>query len=205
MAQCTARSKRTGVRCKRNCAPGFSVCKFHGQGAGAPVKKGNRSKFLPANLQEKFDEVEDSEELVINRDNIRMTEAMIRETLDRLKEGQPAELWKEACELYEKAKVGGKDGLDALTKLGKVLQNGKGASKAKEELQKLMEQQRRHRETENRRVAANEFNMNARQANALIIALRNAVDQEVNDTEVKRRIAIRFMGILRSQTGGVVG
>ena len=37
MAQCTAKSKRTGERCKRFCAPGKTVCKWHGGNSkGAP-------------------------------------------------------------------------------------------------------------------------------------------------------------------------
>ena len=42
MAQCTATSKRTGERCKRMCAPGKTVCKWHGGNSkGAP--KGNKN------------------------------------------------------------------------------------------------------------------------------------------------------------------
>ena len=42
MAQCTAKSKRTGERCKRFCAPGKTVCKWHGGNSnGAP--KGNKN------------------------------------------------------------------------------------------------------------------------------------------------------------------
>lgn len=42
MAQCTAKSKRTGERCKRMCAPGKTVCKWHGGNSkGAP--NGNKN------------------------------------------------------------------------------------------------------------------------------------------------------------------
>lgn len=42
MGQCTAKSKRTGERCKRKCAPGKTVCKWHGGNSkGAP--KGNKN------------------------------------------------------------------------------------------------------------------------------------------------------------------
>ena len=40
MGQCTATSKRTGERCKRFCAPGKKVCKWHGGASnGAPGSK----------------------------------------------------------------------------------------------------------------------------------------------------------------------
>lgn len=42
MGQCTATSKRTGERCKRFCAPGKTVCKWHG-GASNGAPKGNKN------------------------------------------------------------------------------------------------------------------------------------------------------------------
>lgn len=44
MGQCTATSKRTGERCKRFCAPGKTVCKWHG-GASNGAPKGNKNAF----------------------------------------------------------------------------------------------------------------------------------------------------------------
>jgi hypothetical protein len=34
--QCTARSKTTGRRCRQPAAPGYTVCRYHGAGGGAP-------------------------------------------------------------------------------------------------------------------------------------------------------------------------
>ncbi len=42
MGQCTATSKRTGERCKRFCAPGKKVCKWHG-GASNGAPKGSKN------------------------------------------------------------------------------------------------------------------------------------------------------------------
>lgn len=42
MGQCTATSKRTGERCKRFCAPGKTVCKWHGGNSCGPPK-GNKN------------------------------------------------------------------------------------------------------------------------------------------------------------------
>ena len=50
MAQCTAKSKRTGERCKANAVQGYSVCRMHGAGSphqgrpgGAPPVTGRYS------------------------------------------------------------------------------------------------------------------------------------------------------------------
>ena len=39
--QCQAKSKRTLQRCKAPSVRGWSVCRFHGAGGGAPVGKKN--------------------------------------------------------------------------------------------------------------------------------------------------------------------
>lgn len=44
MGQCTAKSKRTGERCKRMCAPGKNVCKIHG-GASTGPPKGSKNNL----------------------------------------------------------------------------------------------------------------------------------------------------------------
>lgn len=45
MGQCTARSKRTGERCRRYCAEGHEVCYYHGQGGGAPAGNMNALRW----------------------------------------------------------------------------------------------------------------------------------------------------------------
>ena len=50
MPQCTAKSKRSGGRCKASAVTGYSVCRFHGAGSpnvgrpgGAPIITGRYS------------------------------------------------------------------------------------------------------------------------------------------------------------------
>jgi hypothetical protein len=39
--RCTAKSKRTGERCKGPAVTGWTVCRFHGAGGGAPCGERN--------------------------------------------------------------------------------------------------------------------------------------------------------------------
>ncbi len=41
--RCTARSKRTGERCKGPAVTGWAVCRFHGSGGGHPPGKAHPS------------------------------------------------------------------------------------------------------------------------------------------------------------------
>lgn len=73
--RCTARSKRSGERCRRWATPGSNVCRMHGgrtphgPGTGAPIKHGLYSKYK-ATLGELTDAMYDpelAEELALTR------------------------------------------------------------------------------------------------------------------------------------------
>jgi len=49
--RCTAKSKGTGQRCRRFCAPGWTVCHYHGQGGGRPPKHGLYSALSQAEVE----------------------------------------------------------------------------------------------------------------------------------------------------------
>lgn len=194
----------SGKQCGHIALTGYDCCaQRHSAGKGGrPPVNGHRSKFLRTGLLAKYEEIQDNEELVKNRDNIRLHEALICETLERLQsQSYPAELWKEASQLFDQAKQGGEKGAEAFRALGKVLKNGKGVAKDEDRLLELMDQQRRHRESENRRVAQNEMNLNLREANALVAALKSAIEAEVPDVEQRKRISLRLIRILRPQAG----
>ena len=42
--RCTAMSKHTGERCRQPAVPGYSVCRYHGAGGGAP--RGNLNRLV---------------------------------------------------------------------------------------------------------------------------------------------------------------
>lgn len=81
MAQCTATSKRTGERCKRFCAPGKTVCRWHGGNSkGAP--KGSK-RALKHGAYEKItretmlaDEVQYADS--VNTDPVAIVEEQLR-------------------------------------------------------------------------------------------------------------------------------
>lgn len=60
--QCSARSKRTGERCKRWCAEGKTVCKWHGGNSkGAP--KGNKNSLIHGAYEKLTRETMSAEEI----------------------------------------------------------------------------------------------------------------------------------------------
>lgn len=60
--QCSAKSKRTGERCKRWCAEGKTVCKWHG-GASNGAPKGSKNHFIHGAYEKLTRETMSAEEI----------------------------------------------------------------------------------------------------------------------------------------------
>lgn len=93
MAQCAAKSKRTGERCKANAVSGYAVCRMHGAGSphqgrpgGAPITTGRYSikrQELARKAQEFANDTTPGDltgELVLMR-------ALLQDYLDRFEDG----------------------------------------------------------------------------------------------------------------------
>lgn len=98
-AQCTAKSKSTGERCKNPCVTGSTKCRLHGgkspRGASHPnFKTGQHSKYLPARLSAIYEEIEDDLEANVLSRNLRLREAFIRQQLAKLEDApDAAQVW----------------------------------------------------------------------------------------------------------------
>lgn len=86
--QCSAKSKQTGERCKRFCAPGKKVCYYHGANAG--VKKGTKNALKHGAYE------------VITRDTLLEGEDKIADGLDLQ---HPIELLKEQIRMLKVKEV----------------------------------------------------------------------------------------------------
>lgn len=79
--QCSAKSKRTGERCKRWCAEGKTVCKWHG-GASKGAPKGNKNRFIHGAYEKLTRETMSAEEIayadVVTIDPLKTLEEQLR-------------------------------------------------------------------------------------------------------------------------------
>lgn len=108
MAQCTARSKRSGIQCKRLAAVGRTTCAMHGGktplGPASPsFKTGRYSKLLPTRLAATYEAGRQDPELLALADEIALTDARLTETLDGWTDAKPltAEAWRDASSMIE--------------------------------------------------------------------------------------------------------
>lgn len=87
--QCTARSKRSGERCRKHAMRGRTVCLAHGgktpRGAASPhFKTGRYSRSLPGHLLAVYEQALRDPRLLSLRDEIALTDAMICELLSQI-------------------------------------------------------------------------------------------------------------------------
>ena len=104
--QCTAKSKRTGKRCKLAPAKGKAVCRFHGgkslSGKDSPLMKhGRYSKNLPDKLAQKYLEAQADPALLDMRSDIALVDTRLAEMTGTITEDNAADHWKEILTLLE--------------------------------------------------------------------------------------------------------
>ena len=92
---CTAKSKRSGQKCRNKPVKGRTVCRMHGgkslRGIAHPnYKEGRYAKDLPLSLAKEFDPNVDSRKLTSLGEDIALNDLRIGELLRKLKEkGEP--------------------------------------------------------------------------------------------------------------------
>lgn len=87
MAQCKAKSKQSGERCKKDAVPGFDVCHIHGgKSTGRPIVHGRYSKHLRERLQSKAAAFVDGDALDIF-DELALQRALFVEYAERFEHG----------------------------------------------------------------------------------------------------------------------
>jgi hypothetical protein len=109
MAQCKAKSKRTGERCKHGAVGGREVCKWHGGktpiGVASPhFRTGRYSRHLPANLAGRLVEALNDPDLLGLQDDIALIDVRICDLLHTLDESAASDgkQWQEITDLIDR-------------------------------------------------------------------------------------------------------
>ena len=111
MAQCTAKSKQSGERCKNNCSPGREKCRLHGgctpSGFDLPqTKHGLYSKSMPKRLLTDFIKSYNDPKSVELRESIATVEARMADLLKELKSVEIEGCWDKAQVQYHRMENG---------------------------------------------------------------------------------------------------
>ena len=206
MAQCTAKSKQSGERCKRHAAHGKKVCAIHGgktpSGIASPHYKGRgHSDYLPKRLKARYEQSIGDPDLLNLNAEIALTDTRIAELLENLETGDVEHRWNKLAEAY-----GSLDGAaqaedvkswqEAHAELGRIIKSGVDSYAAWGQLNVLLETRRKLVETERKRRVEMQNMITAEQAMMLLREMMTVIHETVPEYERRLAIQTRFDRLL---------
>jgi len=229
MAQCKAKSKRSGERCKKDAVPGRDVCHIHGgktpRGLDSPnTKTGRYSKDLPTRLMARYLEGQNDPDLLDLREEVALIDARIGDLLERVDTGEAGANWRrvasevergqQAIQDYRSAVVsqdakkmasGFKEVTDVLSSIGRITGAGIGDYAAWDEIGKLVEQRRKLAESERKHQIELQQAITAERALLMIGAIGAIIAKHVSDKSTINKIATDIRTAVILDAGGQSG
>lgn len=147
MPQCTAKSKRTLVRCTANAMKGKTVCYHHGGksqgGVLSPTYKGKGySKFMPTRLADAYQQALNDPDLVSLSSDIALMDVRLGEVLAKLDTGEAGAIWDD---LQDACREG------SIDRIAGLVARGANEYRQWEDILPLIEQRRKLVESESKR------------------------------------------------------
>jgi hypothetical protein len=158
MAQCTARSKRSGQQCRKAAMHGRSVCYHHGGkslvgAVSGTYRHGKYSKVLPARLAARYAEAQANPALLSVRDDLAVCESRLADLFQRVDSGESGHLWQaltQASDAFSTAMAAGD--IPAMARqyaaIDHLIAQGSDDHAAWREIQRLWETRARLTQTE---------------------------------------------------------
>lgn len=221
MAQCTARSKRTGQRCGAKAMTGVPVCYHHGgpaalknRGEGnGNFSTGRYSKYLPKNLAKIHNDVETDGDILETRDSIQLVDMMLADALSRIndEQGYSEKLWGQVRDTVQKLEINLKKAdfkkLDEThIELRDLATEGLRQSLTRIEVRQLIQERSKLTEREIKRQVAMRTVLTSEQALLLVATVKGILRDVVTDPEQQALVRRRFAEIEGAviETGGRV-
>lgn len=208
MAQCTAKSKRSGERCRREATPGAKVCASHGskslKGVQSPSFKTGAYSKAPERLLANFQAALQDPELLGLHEDIAMIDARIADLMARVDSGESGALWKELREVQRRVDTAHKWGdnvavAEGLNQIRTLINRGYADHAIWAEVDRLWERKRRLAETERKRQVDMHQMIQGDQVLATFRHILDVVDRKVPDRKVAAEI---FTAVRLAMTAG---
>lgn len=214
MTQCTAKSKRSGQRCRGDAMVGKNVCYFHGgkslSGPANPAyRTGRYSTVLPTRLLAKYEAGRTDSELLALKDELALVDARLGELLARVDSGESGGLWSRLRVLYtslDAARVSRDAATMAtlLQDLGALVRAGAADEETWSQVLPLVEARRKLAETESKRLSQMSLLLSVNEAMVLLSAVsdivRRAAEAHIADAVVQRAFLAAIADGLRRLT-----
>lgn len=203
--------KKDGTLCQQFPLKGRSRCRLHGgatpQGLASPnLRHGRYSKALPARMAAAYQSALEDPELLSTREDIAALLARQEDLLARADTGEAGALWRGVRAAWadlHRSEAAGKpvDVAAAIATLDRLIKEGVADYQAWDEVLKTVEQVRRLRETERKRLEVLEATVTAEQLTLFVGALTDSLRRHVTDRKVLDAIG-RDVEQLLARPGG---
>ena len=217
MAQCTAKSKRSGDRCKRSASVGRTVCNIHGgktlRGKAHPAfKDGRRSKAgrygdaLPERLFDAYTRTIDDPHVIHLTSELALLDARMHELLAQIDQGDPMTALQEIKEAYDafaaqetKGDVSGMSA--ALDELRTAILKERPDTGVWAQIIEIVDARRRVANTQRRIIMDEQNVVTAAQAMTLAQTLVSIIRDRVRDPNVLQAIKEDFAAVMMLESG----
>lgn len=214
MGQCSARSARTGLRCKMAAIENLDVCAYHRtqNGKTLPIpfhgpeevnalenpkspRTGRYARILPERMHQTIEEAARDPELLSNAAEIQLLDARIADVMVRAEAGESGALWKALKDCYQ-AMQDARRAHDPeqvalrLNDLGRLIERGFADYAVWSEITSLMEMRRKLSEAEQKRLVQLKLVLTADEAEVYATRILQAVQKHVPDPDTRARIAL---------------
>ena len=200
--RCKAKSKQSGVQCKKWAVPGFDVCHIHGGKtpvgiAATTLKNGRYSKHLPARLAEKYEASLKDPALLELKNEIALTDARLEDLLKRVDTGESGGLWLAVQSAWREFKSGTPaEKVKATVLLDRLIDDALEDYMAWSEIQTVLEQRRKLVESERKRLVEMQQYITSNQAMTLVAAMIGIIKDNVRDRDTLQNISTAVNGLV---------
>lgn len=197
--QCTAKSKRSGKRCKKAPVIGRNVCHIHGGKSRMGIahykfkgKADTRSKHLPSRMVNAYEEALKDQTIFDLKDDLALMESRLQDVLSRVDTGEAGKLWKEvkdALRAYKRAIAIGDDPDYYLAILDEAVNKGQSDYKAWDEVNNVLERRRKVINDYHKHQVALGNMLSRRQVLAIMGAILKILNENVEDKKALAAVA----------------
>ena len=202
MAQCRAKSKRSGERCRRHAMKGKPVCHMHGGKTPTGIdsvnfKTGRYSRYIPERLLERYEEALNDEEITRLDSEIALIDTKLQDLLNRLEvDGEGPHAWQEVTTAHQilraaltQAEPDAVAIRSAVFRMDRAIEHGGDEARAWSTIIVLIEQRRKLVDTERRRLADEDQAVSIDKLMLMMAAVVDIVRRHVASREARGAIA----------------
>ena len=205
--QCMGRATQTGVRCQNTPQPGRDYCKFHG--GNLPIGPDHhaysggkyRGVAMPVKLAEKYAITQQDTVIVGLEEEIKLTDAMLMDALERLSAKEGVGAWKRLRAAVQRFMTARSDkdtrGMnEAIQEIDTIVMRGGAAAYARQDLQSWLETRRKLNDSEVKRRQILGDMVTRAQTLVMIDQIVELINQHVPDHKSRTHLAAALLKLV---------